>query len=94
MRALPSVRLASAALAACAAFAGSAPAGAQSIEPRAYSNAPVGVNFLIAGYAQTKGDLDFGPTLPVTESRAARTRSASPAKRRTRGVMGPTRGRA
>ena len=23
---------------------------AQSIEPRAYSNAPVGVNFLIAGY--------------------------------------------
>jgi hypothetical protein len=27
------------------------PASAQDIEPRAYSNAPIGVNFLIAGYA-------------------------------------------
>ena len=31
------------------------PAGAQDIEPRAYSNAPIGVNFLIAGYAYTQG---------------------------------------
>ena len=28
---------------------------AQDIEPRAYSNAPVGVNFLIAGYALRAG---------------------------------------
>ena len=31
------------------------PARAQDIEPRAYSNAPVGVNFLIAGYVYTRG---------------------------------------
>ena len=31
------------------------PARAQDIEPRAYSNAPIGVNFLIAGYAYTRG---------------------------------------
>ena len=29
------------------------PARAAEIEPRAYANAPVGVNFLIAGYAYT-----------------------------------------
>jgi hypothetical protein len=39
---------------------------AQDIEPRAYSNAPVGVNFLIAGYAYTKGGVAFGPSLPIT----------------------------
>ena len=36
-----------------------ASAQAQDIEPRAYSNAPVGVNFLIAGYAYTKGAVPF-----------------------------------
>jgi hypothetical protein len=42
------------------------PAGAQEIEPRAYSNAPVGVNFLIAGYAQTQGGLSFDSALPAS----------------------------
>jgi hypothetical protein len=42
------------------------PASAQDIEPRAYSNAPVGVNFLIAGYAYTRGGVAFGPELPIT----------------------------
>jgi hypothetical protein len=42
------------------------PARAQDIEPRAYSNAPVGVNFLIAGYAYTRGGVAFGPSLPIT----------------------------
>ena len=42
------------------------PARAQDIEPRAYSNAPVGVNFLIAGYAYTRGGVAFGPQLPIT----------------------------
>jgi hypothetical protein len=46
-------------------FAGSA--GAQEIEPRAYSNAPLGVNFLIIGYAYTEGGLAFDPALPLTE---------------------------
>ena len=38
---------------------------AQDIEPRAYSNAPVGVNFLIAGYAYTAGAVPFDDSLPV-----------------------------
>ncbi|MHC1745342.1 MAG: transporter [Syntrophobacteraceae bacterium] len=42
-------------------------ARAQDIEPRAYSNAPVGVNFLIAGYAYTQGGLAFDPSLPVKD---------------------------
>jgi hypothetical protein len=42
-------------------------ARAQDIEPRAYSNAPVGVNFLIAGYAYTRGGLAFDSALPVTD---------------------------
>lgn len=41
---------------------------AQSIEPRAYSNAPVGVNFLIGGYAYTRGGLSFDPSLPITDA--------------------------
>jgi len=41
-------------------------ARAQSIEPRAYSNAPVGVNFLIAGYAYTRGGVSFDSALPVS----------------------------
>jgi hypothetical protein len=42
------------------------PASAQDIEPRAYSNAPVGVNFLIAGYGYTRGGLAFDTSAPVT----------------------------
>jgi hypothetical protein len=40
-------------------------AHAQEIEPRAYSNAPIGVNFLIAGYAYTEGAVPFDASLPV-----------------------------
>jgi hypothetical protein len=32
-------------------------AAAQSMDPRAYSNIPVGLNFLLAGYAQSKGEV-------------------------------------
>jgi hypothetical protein len=39
---------------------------AQDIEPRAFSNAPVGVNFLIAGYAYTRGGLAFDSSVPIT----------------------------
>jgi len=42
-------------------------ARAQSIEPRAYSNAPVGVNFLVAGYGYTSGGLSTDPALPITD---------------------------
>jgi hypothetical protein len=46
--------------------AGVSGARAQDIEPRAFSNAPVGVNFLIAGYAYTRGGVSFDSALPVT----------------------------
>jgi hypothetical protein len=39
---------------------------AQDIEPRAYSNAPIGVNFVMIGYAFTSGGLSFDTALPVT----------------------------
>jgi hypothetical protein len=32
---------------------------AQDAEPRAYANAPVGLNFLLAGYAYTQGKMVF-----------------------------------
>jgi len=63
-RVLTSVR-AVGALAAWALAAGAPPAHAQDIEPRAYSNAPIGVNFVIAGYAYTRGGAAFDPALPV-----------------------------
>lgn len=53
-------------LAACVLAQGASAANAQDIEPRAYSNAPVGVNFLIAGYAYTRGGLAFDASLPLT----------------------------
>lgn len=40
-------------------------AQAQEIEPRAYSNAPLGMNFAIAGYAYTQGAVPFDASLPV-----------------------------
>lgn len=43
-------------------------AHAQDIEPRAYSNAPIGVNFLIAGYAYTQGAVPFDSALPITNA--------------------------
>jgi hypothetical protein len=42
-------------------------AHAQDIEPRAFSNAPIGVNFLIAGYGYTRGGLAFDSSVPVTD---------------------------
>jgi hypothetical protein len=41
---------------------------AQDIEPRAYSNAPIGVNFLGLGYAFTQGSLPTNPSLPLTNT--------------------------
>jgi hypothetical protein len=42
-------------------------ARAQDIEPRAYSNAPVGVNFLVSGFAYTEGGVSFDSALPVSK---------------------------
>lgn len=55
-------------LAFCALLGLIAVADAQDIEPRAYSNAPIGVNFLVAGYAYTQGALSFDPALSLTDA--------------------------
>lgn len=41
---------------------------AQELEPRSYSNAPVGLNFLIAGYSYAEGKVAFDPSLPVADA--------------------------
>ncbi|MET0988750.1 MAG: transporter [Steroidobacteraceae bacterium] len=41
---------------------------AQELEPRAYSNAPVGLNFLIAGYGYTEGGVVTDPAIPLTNA--------------------------
>jgi len=46
------------------------PVHAQTLEPRAYSNAPVGMNFLLAGYQNSRGALLFDPAIPVTDAKA------------------------
>ena len=38
---------------------------AQDMEPRAYSNAPVGMNFLLLGYGYTRGDVTFDASAPI-----------------------------
>ena len=43
-------------------------ARAQDLEPRSYSNTPVGLNFLIAGYAYAYGDIAFDPSLPIADA--------------------------
>lgn len=44
---------------------------AQTLEPRAYSNAPVGINFLLVGYQRCpRGALLFDPAVPITDANA------------------------
>ena len=40
-------------------------AAAQSLDPRAYSNLPVGLNFLLAGYTYSQGELAFDASAPL-----------------------------
>lgn len=44
-------------------------AQAAEIEPRAYSNAPVGMNFLIVGYAYSDGGLSTDPAAPLQDAK-------------------------
>jgi len=39
------------------------------IEPRAYSNIPTGLNFLLAGYSYMKGNVAFAPTIPIINAK-------------------------
>ena len=41
---------------------------AQELEPRAYSNVPVGLNFAVLGYQYSEGGLLFDPALPITDA--------------------------
>ena len=44
-------------------------AAAQEAEPRSYSNAPVGLNFLIAGFVHSEGKLAFDPSLSIADAK-------------------------
>jgi hypothetical protein len=82
----PSPRLPAVLAAVMLGAAGSA-THAQSIEPRAYSNAPVGVNFLIGGYAWTRGGLSFDASAPLSDPKLS-TSSAVAAYARTLDIAG------
>ena len=41
---------------------------AQDLEPRLYANTPVGVNFLIAGYGYSQGNVLADPSVPLTNA--------------------------
>jgi len=41
---------------------------AQSLEPRAFANAPVGMNFFLAGYAYSKGEVLVDPSIDIEDA--------------------------
>ncbi|MEA3478743.1 MAG: transporter, partial [Bacteroidota bacterium] len=41
---------------------------AQELEPRTYTHIPIGLNFLVAGYAYTAGGVVFDPTIPIVNA--------------------------
>ncbi|MGA8997067.1 MAG: transporter, partial [Pseudolabrys sp.] len=41
---------------------------AQDAEPRSYTNTPVGLNFLIAGYLYSEGKIAFDPSSSITDA--------------------------
>ena len=51
------------------ALAAGATAEAQELEPRAYSNAPVGLNFLILGYGYSQGDVAVDSSAPIEDAK-------------------------
>ncbi|MFN0039373.1 MAG: transporter [Burkholderiales bacterium] len=62
-------------------------AGAQELEPRAYSPAPVGMNVAAVVYGNSKGDLSFDPSVPATDV-TARIQAYSLGYARTFGLAG------
>ena len=71
MRAPPSAprtTTASALLGASCLLAALTTAEAQELEPRAYSNLPIGLNFVAAGYAYSKGGLSVDPSIPLDDA--------------------------
>ena len=43
-------------------------ANAQDAEPRAYTNTPVGINFLIGGHVHSQGKIAFDPSLSIADA--------------------------
>jgi|GEM_PF-1742976 len=50
-------------------FAMLAVAQAQDLEPRAYANTPIGLNFLIVGYSYSQGSLSTDPSIPLRNAK-------------------------
>lgn len=63
------------------------PAGAQQLEPRAYSASPTGATFAGASYAHSSGDVLFDASLPFTDV-SARIHVVAPFYLRTFGLLG------
>lgn len=59
----------------------------QDLEPRAYSNLPIGLNFSLLGLAYSRGDILVDPSLPV-ENAESRAQSALMGYSRSLGVAG------
>ena len=65
MRQLSRFRSCPIVLAAVSLFSLPGTGGAQELEPRQYSNIPVGMNFLLAGYARSQGGVLFDPSIDL-----------------------------
>ena len=63
------------------------PALAQDLEPRAFANAPVGLNFLIGGYAYAEGTVGTDPAVPLEDTKVEQ-HTAALAYVRTLGLWG------
>ena len=64
-----------------------ASAHAQQLEPRSYTNTPVGLNFLLVGYGYTEGSIGVDPAVPITDAQL-RTNSAVVGYSRSLGAWG------
>jgi hypothetical protein len=62
-------------------------AGAQDLEPRLYTNTPVGVNFVIVGYGYQTGDVLTDAALPISDAQVE-LHSAAIAYVRSFGLLG------
>jgi hypothetical protein len=60
---------------------------AQDLEPRAYANTPVGLNFLIAGYTYSRGGVATDPSVPLKDA-AIQVHGGMLAYARALGVLG------
>lgn len=63
------------------------PSRAQDLEPRAYWNTPVGMNFVLAGYGYTTGSVLTDPSLPLEDAKL-RVHAAALAYARSVDVLG------